>query len=153
MPILAENKHRYPKDWKLRSLFIRQYRAKNRCEWCGVRNYSVGFRGECGIFKGCRGTAFHDLAGQGLFFPSCEPLNYKTARFIADELNQNEFDETKYIVIVLTVAHVYDHRPEAASFLNLAALCQKCHNDHDAKMRRSNAKRRREERQLQLTLN
>lgn len=37
--------------------------------------------------------------------------------------------------VVLTCAHVYDHRPEAASLLNLAALCQRCHNGHDAKMR------------------
>jgi hypothetical protein len=37
---------------------------------------------------------------------------------------------------VLTTAHVYDDRPEAASLLNLAALCQLCHNRHDAKARR-----------------
>lgn len=29
----------YPKDWKLRSKFVRLYRAKNRCEWCGAENY------------------------------------------------------------------------------------------------------------------
>jgi hypothetical protein len=29
--------------------------------------------------------------------------------------------------IVLACAHIYDHRPEAASLLNLAALCQRCH--------------------------
>lgn len=40
--------------------------------------------------------------------------------------------------VVLTCAHVFDHRPEAASLLNLAALCQLCHNRHDAKMRRIN---------------
>ena len=34
--------------------------------------------------------------------------------------------------VVLTTAHVFDKRPEAASLLNLAALCQKCHNCHDA---------------------
>ena len=39
-------------------------------------------------------------------------------------------------VVVLTTAHVHDHRPEAASLLNLAALCQRCHNRHDAEMRR-----------------
>ena len=38
--------------------------------------------------------------------------------------------------VVLTTAHVHDHRPEAASLLNLAALCQRCHNRHDAEMRR-----------------
>jgi hypothetical protein len=44
--------------------------------------------------------------------------------------------------VVLTAAHVFDHRPEAASLLNLAALCQKCHNAHDAKMRSIGRKQR-----------
>jgi len=44
--------------------------------------------------------------------------------------------------VVLTAAHVYDHRPEAASLLNLAALCQKCHNGHDAKMRAKNRRKK-----------
>ncbi len=39
-------------------------------------------------------------------------------------------------LVVLTAAHVHDHRPEAASLLNLAALCQRCHNRHDAELRR-----------------
>lgn len=28
----------YPKDWKLRSQFVRFYRAGNKCEWCGAAN-------------------------------------------------------------------------------------------------------------------
>lgn len=32
---------KYPKDWKLRSLFVREYRAKGRCEWCGIENGSI----------------------------------------------------------------------------------------------------------------
>ena len=44
--------------------------------------------------------------------------------------------------VVLTVAHVYDHRPEAASLLNLAALCQRCHNRHDAAHRRAGIRER-----------
>lgn len=31
---------KYCKDWKLRSLFIRRYRAKDKCEVCGAINYS-----------------------------------------------------------------------------------------------------------------
>jgi 5-methylcytosine-specific restriction endonuclease McrA len=31
---------------------------------------------------------------------------------------------------------VHDDRPEASDLLNLAALCQKCHNGHDMKARR-----------------
>lgn len=48
-------------------------------------------------------------------------------------------------VVVLTTAHVFDDRPEACSLLNLAALCQKCHNSHDAKDR---LRRRRERARL-----
>jgi len=92
MPILPEMKARYPKDWKLRSRFIRHYRAKNKCEWCGAANGQP-----------------HPETGSK---------------------------------VVLTTAHVYDHRPENASFLNLAALCQLCHNQHDAKMRLQNRRER-----------
>ncbi len=90
VPIRPENKARYPKDWALRSRFIRHYRAKNRCEWCGAENHQP-----------------HPITGSK---------------------------------VVLTCAHVYDHRPEAASLLNLAALCQRCHNRHDAPMRAANRK-------------
>lgn len=92
MPISPENRKRYPKDWAIRSRFIRFIRARNHCEWCGAENYKP-----------------HPITGSK---------------------------------VVLTTAHVYDHRPEASSFLNLAALCQKCHNTYDAKMRRKNAVKR-----------
>lgn len=92
MPILAENKHRYPKDWKLRSRFVRFYRARNRCEWCGCENYQP-----------------HPVTGSK---------------------------------VILTVAHVFDDRPEASGLLNLAALCQRCHNRHDAKDRRARRRAR-----------
>lgn len=85
MPIRKEMRDRYPKDWKLRSYFVRFIRARGKCEWCGA------VHGEP-----------HPLTGAK---------------------------------VVLTCAHVYDKRPEAASLLNLAALCQKCHNGHDAKDR------------------
>lgn len=83
---------RYPKDWKVRSRFVRFYRARNRCEWCNAENHKP-----------------HPITGS---------------------------------VVVLTVAHVYDHRPEAAQLLNLAALCQRCHNRHDAPMRRAHRRAR-----------
>jgi lauroyl/myristoyl acyltransferase len=40
--------------------------------------------------------------------------------------------------VILTCAHIYDMRPEACQLDNLAALCQKCHNTHDAKHRSAN---------------
>jgi hypothetical protein len=102
MPILPENKARYPRDWKLRSRFVRFYRAKNRCEWCGAENGKP-----------------HPVTGSR---------------------------------VVLTVAHVFDERPEAASLLNLAALCQRCHNRHDAPGRQARRKARIEARTGQRLL-
>ena len=92
MPIRPENRDRYPKDWELRSRFVRFIRARNRCEWCGAENYKP-----------------HPITGSR---------------------------------VVLTTAHVHDKRPEASSLLNLAALCQRCHNTHDLKDRRRNARER-----------
>lgn len=100
MPIRPEMRERYPKDWKLRSRFVRFVRARGRCEWCGAAH------GEP-----------HPITGGK---------------------------------VVLTTAHVHDHRPEAASLLNLAALCQRCHNRHDAPMRRAGIRERRTEGQGDL---
>lgn len=46
-------------------------------------------------------------------------------------------------IVVLTTAHVYDDRPEACSLLNLAGLCQKCHNTHDRTARQQRRRDRR----------
>lgn len=35
------DKSRYPKDWLLISRRIRFERAKNKCEWCKVENYTI----------------------------------------------------------------------------------------------------------------
>ena len=87
MPILPENKGRYPADWKdIRAKILAE--CKNKCEWCGVENYSIR-------------------------------------------------DGAK---IVLTIAHL-DHVPENCARENLRALCQKCHNGHDAKHRAQTRKR------------
>ena len=102
MPIRPEMKARYPKDWKLRSRFVRFYRARNRCEWCGCENGKP-----------------HPVTGSR---------------------------------VVLTVAHVYDDRPEAAQLDNLAALCQRCHNGHDMKTRAANRRARLEAASGQMTL-
>lgn len=40
MPIKPENRNRYPKDWKdIRTQILE--RAKNKCEFCGIENYSI----------------------------------------------------------------------------------------------------------------
>lgn len=40
MPIKPENKNRYPKEWKaIRADILK--RANNKCEFCGIENYTV----------------------------------------------------------------------------------------------------------------
>jgi 5-methylcytosine-specific restriction endonuclease McrA len=40
MPILPENKSRYPKNWpEIRAVVLN--RAQNKCEICGITNYSI----------------------------------------------------------------------------------------------------------------
>jgi 5-methylcytosine-specific restriction endonuclease McrA len=95
VPIKPENVGRYPADWKLRSRFVRFYRAKNRCEWCGADNGKP-----------------HPVTGS---------------------------------TVVLTVAHVYDDAPENSSLLNLAALCQRCHLNHDREIHMRNRQISREQ--------
>ena len=90
MPILTENKNRYPKDWKqIREQILAE--CGNKCEFCGVENHT--FR-----------------------------------------------DGKK---IILTIAHL-DHTPENCGRENLRALCQKCHNKHDAGHRVETRRRKKE---------
>ena len=104
MPIRKEMRARYPRDWALRSRFVRFYRARNCCEWCGALNGSV-------LRDCCVNMAIHP----GSAF--CGSCGRRIPR------------------VLLTAAHVHDDRPESSSLLNLAALCQRCHNGHDAKAR------------------
>ena len=115
MPIRPEMRARYPKDWAVRSRFVRFMRARNRCEGCGIANGTV-------LPMRCCGEPAIGSAHPG----RCASCGTRVPR------------------VVLTTAHVYDHRPEAASLLNLAAWCQKCHNRHDAAMRRAGIRARRE---------
>ncbi len=52
-------------------------------------------------------------------------------------------DEDGAIRIILTCAHK-DHNPANCSEDNLAAWCQKCHNEYDSPMRRKHAAETRE---------
>ena len=72
MPIRPENKARYPKDWALRSYFVRFVRGRGKCEWCGAEHGKP-----------------HPITGS---------------------------------IVVLTTAHVYDDRPEAAKHKDYSFL-------------------------------
>ena len=52
--------------------------------------------------------------------------------------------------VVLTTAHIYDEIENPHQLLNLAALCQKCHNGYDAQNRADGRAKRRNKNQLLL---
>lgn len=83
MPIKPENKHRYPSNWKeIRATIL--LRAKNCCEFCGVPNYMIIWRDDFG--------KWHE-APEG------------------HESDAMAEDATKFVKIILTIAHL-DHQPE-----------------------------------------
>lgn len=113
MPIRPENKSRYPKNWKdIRGQILE--RAQNKCEQCGIENYTFGIRNKNGTFSELDGMAIEAASLEG----------------------------EKIIRVILTVAHL-DHVPENNSFSNLKALCQQCHFRHDSEHHRINRKRNR----------
>lgn len=118
MPILAENRARYPANWRSEVRPAILTRAGNRCEDCGVPNGIIGYRDGSGTF--------HGLASAG----------YRV------DYIQRLYPDVHVFRLVLTIAHL-DHVPEHSDPANLRALCQRCHFLHDAKHHAETARLRR----------
>ncbi len=128
MPISAENRQRYPKDWQAIRAAIRQ-RAKNCCEFCGVPNGALIVRDhgpDGATFTLVNTGATHDAQTGAL-------LGYA---------RRNEYADRKLTRVILTTAHL-DHMPEHNDPANLRALCCRCHLLHDAEHHRQTAYRHR----------
>ena len=95
-------------------------RSMNRCEECGVLNYSVGYRD--------KKWKFYDVES---ILIRLENNGYD---IFEHELKGIGSDE-KPIKIILTVAHL-DHDINNNDYSNLKALCQLHHNRYDVKHRK-----------------
>lgn len=123
MPIRPEKKGWYPANWKDLSQRIRFERAQGKCEWCGIAH------GTPLPMKCCAQPAVTDKDPKRC--ASCgKPVP----------------------TVVLTTAHIEDREDDPHAEDNLAALCQKCHNGHDAKARAAGIRERREAASGQLRL-
>lgn len=107
------DRSKYPGNWEQIRASILE-RAGHKCEWCGVKNYAHGIRLKDGSFIDC----------------TDDPMQLET--FVC-------VDDFKGIKIILTIAHIHNPEPMDCRPENLAALCQKCHNKHDAPARAKNA--------------
>lgn len=118
MPIKPENRARYPKEWPAIRARILE-REGHRCKWCGVPNRSVIIR--------------NDITQTWMLRADYDIRDAAKIRTLGPGWS------LRPIPVVLTIAHLEDPNPENCADDNLAALCQRCHNRHDAPMRRKNA--------------
>lgn len=131
MPIRAENKDRYPKDWPQISKAIRE-RAGQKCERCKAPNGVLIRRG-----KTDAGEAVWRFASDSVYE---DGVCAETGLLIPDT-SEDTVAYGEEVKVVLTVAHL-DHQPENCDPENLRAWCQRCHNAYDARMRRAGIKER-----------
>ena len=136
MPIKAENRALYPggsptsPEWKeLRERILE--REGNACKWCKAPNGEIILRSADGNeYATSKDWASGELtlwsAENGRLLCPCGPWT------------DLDFGDNMPVQIVLTIAHL-DQDPTNNPDDNLAALCQRCHNRHDAPHRAKNA--------------
>lgn len=130
MPIKPENRGRYPKEWRqIRAAILE--RAGRKCESCGVKQYAVAYW-----------TGDEWVVDE---YSTMDCMTYRYARQVAAENTGERESGPRWIVIVLTVAHL-DHMPENCDPANLRAWCQRCHLRYDAKLHQANAAKTRKAR-------
>ena len=113
MPIRAELRPLYPRDWPERSRRIRFERAGGECERCH-RPHGLELR--ClpdGRWLDPRLRTWRDTRGKPARWPDLEDMarQYRTR-------------------VILAAAHV-NHDPTRSAQRNLRAWCQRCHLQHD----------------------
>ena len=134
---------KYPDNWKteIRPSILKRAggsdddpRVGAACEECKTPNYAVGY--------------WHVI---GFVYESYEVFkSYRAASKKRDWYNLI-IPEIKTVVIVLTISHT-DHDITNNDPSNLRALCQRCHNAHDAEYRAKNRKKNNAENSGQLAL-
>jgi len=108
---------KYPANWKseIRPDILK--RANNCCEFCGIEN-KVVFINDREILQSYENSNFYIC-----------PDGYKRLLGKTGSWHLKQ--------IVLTIAHL-DHDITNNDYLNLRALCQRCHNRHDVGFRKQN---------------
>jgi hypothetical protein len=121
---------KYPPSWKteIRPAILK--RANNCCEFCGVENGSMQWRGRKKVREGKRlkNRTFSYPSEEAALADGCNYLTVGPRKGVYKEIG---IYQTK---VVLTIAHL-DHDEENwdVEFDRLAALCQLCHLQYDAK--------------------
>lgn len=136
MPIKPENRHHYrTPEWKAARAAVMERAGEVRgvdkiyreacCERCGAPNHTYVERRTTHTGR----TWWRSQGSIGAYTDCDKPEDRRELRL--DQLS------VVFVRIVLTVAHL-DHDPTNNSLDNLRALCQRCHNRHDAPHRAAN---------------
>ncbi len=109
---------KYPENWKKEIVPRILARDNHACKHCGLKNYQQVYSVKLKI---------HDSDGR---------YKYKMFWFsdINDALRANHFVMPDKVKVVLTIAHLdHDELNHEVADERLAALCQHCHLNYDAK--------------------
>lgn len=128
MPVDMSN---YPSNWKTEIRPAILERAQHKCEWCGLPNYAMVLRSTTNP----DGFIYQPKDDDCHYFQDGTPMRLSEM--------PDEYGDSEYKRVVLTIAHIHDPNPSNCDPDNLRALCQKCHNKYDMPMRQKNAKRTR----------
>lgn len=112
-------KQDYPPDWPAISRAVREL-AGQKCEWCGAPNGLWILRD--------RRPDLHKTVWIGETTKDVPFLDFQVAE--PQILAAKHYREAGMVKIILTVAHLDRDRNNNATD-NLAALCQRCHLNHD----------------------
>lgn len=118
----------YPSNWKTEIRPSVLERAKNCCEFCGVKNHSL-------IWRNGKGINDWEYWPEGM------------------ESEAWSLDGKKATKIILTIAHLdHDKLNHDIDLERLKALCQKCHLQYDIKHHVSNRLKNKNKHNLKLDL-
>ena len=115
MPIRREHRFFYPIDWPQLSAVIRFRRAKGRCESCGRPHGATVWHLGDGRWWDAQAGSWRDGAGQIVCLAVGEDDVLGTVRTTR---------------VVLAAAH-RNHDTADNRGVNLMAVCQRCHMNHD----------------------
>lgn len=119
MPIRREDRNFYPIDWRELSLAIRFGRAKGRCERCGRPH----------------GETVHHLGDGRWFDAAVERWRDGRGRLIRKASLPDPRSASSELPVTTTLVRIacahLDQDTANNDDSNLAALCQRCHLDHD----------------------
>lgn len=121
MPIHPDLRPLYPSNWRELADGVKFERAKGRCERCGRPHGEPVW-----VFK------------YGGWIDPNTGKRYDGQGRPADVLETAEWPEGRFVKTVLTCAHL-DQNPANNDQTNLAALCQRCHLQHDREHHRRRA--------------